>query len=224
MPAESDQNEEEDKEAINLWLARIAGAPEAWRTRALNAASLLGGAAALSLVLLTQASEFRSPVSRIAASAAGVGYVVAVVLLLVAAVHKSPRSGPKDQQPPPPGESSTPIVKLRAKSEAEAVPIRRLVRAATWPAAIAITATGIAILAEAWAPAEIERATVRFADASVRRELVRMCPNYRDGTVVSIRRDDNLVRLHLDRDACGDGPVHMSVLPDAIALTIAVDP
>ena len=77
-----------ESEAGRLWLARIAAAPDQWRLRGTNAAGLLSGAAAATLIALFTRSAQLHAGADLAGVVAGAMYALAVLTYLLASVWR----------------------------------------------------------------------------------------------------------------------------------------
>lgn len=167
-----------DDEAEKIWLARIAAAPNSWRSRAASAGGLLSAAAAASLAgLLARPATTYEGLAKVTILAAAVLYVAAVISLLSASVWPSPKH--------PAEETDDYAGRLTAYCEKEAGPIRRAVIAGSILGALAVasTAVGAAYLVTKQTRTA---AYVGFSDPEVAAVVKRLCPKLREPLLVQL--------------------------------------
>ena len=182
-----------DDEAEKLWIARAIGSPDAWRSRATNAAGLLSAAAAATLAGLVLHGEALPGHARFFVGLAGAGYTIAVICYLVGAVWPSPKEDKKTLQ------FADAIWEYCGR---ESKPIKRAVFWGTFVGGAAVIATGIAVEITASAQKPIEAASVTFfSQAPV--EVTRLCPDLAHTFHAKVEDiSDTRVRLRLARGVC----------------------
>ncbi len=184
-----------EDEAELLWLGRAIGDPDAWRSRATNAAGLLSAAAAATLVGLLLHGEQLSAPARVLAVLAGGGYAVAVLCYLIAAVWPSP---PEDKQ------TLHYADEIWAYCGRESKPIKRMVIGGTVAGAFAVICTAIAVGAVAVGDQHSEKALVTLT-SSAPDEVSNLCPGLPDTFSARVENlTDTRVRLHLPRQTCSN--------------------
>lgn len=202
-----------EDEAIGLWLARRAHAPEAWRSRASSASGLLSTAAAAVLLSLLLAPDRVSSLTRVGRCAlviAVVGYVVAVLSYLIASVI----GYPKDRDDDVDGFATASSDYFAAESK----PIRGFVYVGTGAAILAILGTAVTVGDIAQADRPSFRGMVSLTP-DAEEDVQNFCPDFSSESIVEIEERDSQVVLQISAKNCGDGAAILRL--DASSIIVA---
>lgn len=179
-----------------IWLNRIAAAPDAWRARASAAAGFLAAATAATVVALVLQEPHTAPWwARIALLVAAVSYVFAVILYLLAAVWPSPKQDTREVL-----DYANAIVDY---CNSEAKPIKRAVKIGTTFAVIAIVATAASFLLLLQPPSH--QVMIALNDDQIMQSYRDICPDLQTPFPAQINSyGERTLQLRIPATACGD--------------------
>lgn len=194
QPAPLPQDQQD--EALRVWLGRRIGAPEAWRTRGATAGGLLSAAAAATFAgVFAVHPSVPAPAGALGVSAA-VLYVVSVAGLLLAAVYPSPRVEPE--------RTEDPAGWIDKYVESESRPIRRLVVAGVIVGGCAVALAGTSALLVVYVHVGQQPATIGIPDRAVRQAIRGVCPGIDVPFAAEIREvGSDRLALSLAPGVCG---------------------
>jgi len=211
-------------EAKRAWLTAVVQAPNGWRARATSAAGLLSAAAAATLVgLLTKAPVERTYPEIVGTVVAGIAFLAAVVLLLLAAVHPSPDGGPDS------ADNRTQAVQLgytafgfadlvEVYCRRDSKPVRRLTVVGGWVGAVAVfatVATGTSIFFTPSYTSQIE-----ISDEAVKAAFKGLCPAASFPLAVRVKSAaSDLTRVRISGQSCGRSEAITVSLPSSSVIT-----
>lgn len=201
-----------EDEAERLWLARIAAAPDQWRTRATSAAGLLSSAAAATLIAVFARSDQLPANAGAAGVAAGALYGLAVLAYLLGSVTVRKKKRPPDQ----PGD--TQVDKLSNRSAFEAAPVKVCVLVGTGLAAAAIIATALSIGLAVFGDVPYTSGTVTFVSSGQEERVQDLCVGFNDETPAQFRRAGDLLDIRLAASTCGGNELVVTIPADEALL------